>query len=122
MTIHLTESAAAKLQSFMNTDVNGSPAEKGIRVSAVNGGCNGFEYALHIVTHPEVDDLIYEQNQIKIYLDRDSAPVLDGVVIDFIDSLMESGFIFENPNATEACSCGKSFAVAEYTPTPVPCR
>lgn len=120
MTVYLTEKAALKLNGFIRTGDQTSP-EKGIRVAAINGGCNGFEYALNIVNHPEVDDLIYEQHQLKVYLDRASAQVLDGVVIDFVESLLESGFIFENPNATEACSCGKSFAVADSTPTPIPC-
>ncbi|QDZ38848.1 iron-sulfur cluster assembly accessory protein [Euhalothece natronophila Z-M001] len=121
MTVYLTEKAASKLRGFIYADGKPPTSEKGIRVAVNQGGCSGFEYVLNIVPNPDVDDVIYEQHDIKIYLDRDSAPILDGVVIDFIDSLAESGFIFENPNATEACSCGKSFAVAENTPAAIPC-
>jgi iron-sulfur cluster assembly protein len=121
MTVYLTEKAALKLRTILRQNDNPKTPEKGIRVSAINGGCNGFEYALNIVDRAEEDDLAYEQDSVKIYLDRASAPVLDGVVIDFLEGLIDSGFKFENPNAAEACSCGKSFSVPNGTPQAVPC-
>ena len=121
MTVYLTEKAAFRLRSFIRASANETTAEKGVRVAAVNGGCNGFEYALDLVDRPEADDLIYEQDRVKIYLDRQSAPVLDGVVIDFVESLIQSGFTFENPNATDGCGCGKSFSAGDCTPAAVPC-
>ncbi len=118
MTVYLTEKAAFKLQTLLRQN---DTSEKGIRVAAIHGGCNGFEYALNIVDRAEADDFTYQQDNVNIYLDHDSAPFLDGVVIDFVDSLIQSGFTFENPNATEACSCGKSFSVADCSPEAVPC-
>lgn len=121
MTVYLTEKAAFKLRSLLYQDNSKMISEKGIRVAAIHGGCNGFEYALHIVDHAEADDFAYQQDSVNIYLDRESAPFLDGVVIDFIEGLIESGFKFENPNATETCSCGKSFSAANCNPTAIPC-
>jgi iron-sulfur cluster assembly protein len=121
MTVYLTEKAAFRLRTFIRANSNETDTETGVRVAAVDGGCSGFEYALDIVDCPLADDLIYEQDKVKIYLDRQSAPFLEGIVIDFVESLTQAGFTFENPNATDSCSCGKSFSVANCTPEAVPC-
>lgn len=121
MTVYLTEKAAFRLRTFIRSGTDESTPNRGVRVAAIDGGCNGYEYDLDIVDAPESDDLLYEQDRIKIYLDRESAPLLDGVVIDFVDSLIQSGFTFENPNATDGCGCGKSFSVGDCTPSAVPC-
>ena len=121
MTVYLTEKAAFKLRTLLRQNNGDRVRDRGIRVAAIHGGCNGFEYAMNIVDRAETDDIADQQYDINIYLDRPSAPYLDGVVIDFIEGLIESGFKFENPNATEACSCGKSFSVANCNPTAVPC-
>jgi iron-sulfur cluster assembly protein len=121
MTVYLTEKAAFRLRTFIRSNSDETTAEKGVRLAAVDGGCSGFEYALDIVDRPLADDLIYEQDKIKIYLDRKSAPFLAGIVIDFVESLTQAGFTFENPNATDSCGCGKSFSVADCSPEAVPC-
>ncbi|MFW6296400.1 MAG: iron-sulfur cluster assembly accessory protein [Halothece sp.] len=121
MTVYLTEKAAFRLRSFIRASADETKTERGIRVAVVNGGCNGFEYALDIVDHPEADDLIYEQDKVKIYVDPQSLPLLEGVVVDFVESVIQSGFTFENPNATDGCSCGKSFSAADCTPIALPC-
>ncbi len=123
MTISLTEKAAQRLSSFLkdtSTDKNEKP--KGIRVSAKDGGCNGYEYAMNTTSKPSDDDLVVQQDDITIYVDAKSAPLLDGMVIDFIEGMMESGFKFTNPNATSTCGCGKSFEAGDCTPTGVPCN
>ena len=121
MTVYLTEKAAFRLRSFIRSNANETTTQKGVRLAAVDGGCSGFEYALDIVDRPENDDLIYEQDNVNIYLDRKTAPFLDGIVVDFVESLTQAGFTFENPNATGGCGCGKSFSVADGTPEAVPC-
>lgn len=121
MTVYLTEKAAFRLRSFIRANSDETTTEKGVRVAAVDGGCSGFEYALDIVDRPQDDDLVYEQDKVKIYLDRPSAPFLEGIVIDFVESLTQAGFIFENPNATASCGCGKSFSVGDCTPEALPC-
>ena len=124
MTISLTEKAAERLSSFLQeiaTDKNA--ATKGIRVSVKDGGCNGYEYAMNITSKPSEDDLVIKySDNITIYVDAKSAPLLQGMVIDFIEGVMESGFKFTNPNATDTCGCGKSFQAGDCTPDGVPCN
>ncbi|MEM7590187.1 MAG: iron-sulfur cluster assembly accessory protein [Cyanobacteria bacterium P01_A01_bin.83] len=120
MSVTLTEKAAFRLRTFVRAGAD-ETTTKGVRFAAVDGGCSGFEYALDIVDSPDADDLVFEQDRINIYLDYKSAPFLNGIVVDFVESLTQAGFTFENPNATGGCSCGKSFSVAEGTPEAVPC-
>ena len=123
MTISLTETAAKRLSSFLQDTATGENAKpKGIRVSAKDGGCNGYEYAMNTTSKPAADDLVVKQDGITIYVDAKSAPLLDGMVIDFIEGMMESGFKFTNPNATSTCGCGKSFEAGDCTPTGTSCN
>jgi len=123
VTISLTETAAKRLSSFLQDTATGENAKpKGIRVSAKDGGCNGYEYAMNTTSKPAADDLVVKQDGITIYVDAKSAPLLDGMVIDFIEGMMESGFKFTNPNATSTCGCGKSFEAGDCTPSGTPCN
>jgi iron-sulfur cluster assembly protein len=121
MTVTLTEKAAFRLRSFLRGSAPDAPVEKGIRLAVVDGGCSGYEYALDIVDRATENDLVFEQDKVRIYIDSESAPMLDGVVVDFIESLTQSGFKFTNPNATDSCGCGKSFSMGDCTPSAVPC-
>jgi iron-sulfur cluster assembly protein len=118
MTVFLTEKAAFRLRNFLRTEAK---ENSGVRVGVVDGGCGGYEYAINIVNQPAVDDLIFEQDRVPIYINPESAPLLEGVIIDFVDSLTQSGFVFTNPNATSTCGCGKSFSAGDCTPSSVPC-
>ncbi len=118
MTVYLTEKASFRLRTFIRTNEGANP---GVRVAAIDGGCSGYEYALDIVNEPSADDLVFEQDKIKIYIDPQSVPLLNGIVIDFVESLTQAGFTFENPNATDTCGCGKSFSIGDCTPAAVPC-
>jgi len=123
VTISLTDTAAQRLSSFLQDTATGNNEKpKGIRVSAKDGGCNGYEYAMNTTSKPAADDLVVEQDGITIYVDAKSAPLLEGMVIDFIEGMMESGFKFTNPNATSTCGCGKSFEAGDCTPTGTPCN
>lgn len=118
MTVTLTEKAAFRLRNFLR----GSTDEtKGVRVAALDGGCSGYEYSLDITNQTNPEDKIYEQDKIRIFVDPKSDPLLDGIVIDFVESLVQSGFTFNNPNATDTCGCGKSFSVGDCTPEGVSC-
>ncbi|MBO3461368.1 iron-sulfur cluster assembly accessory protein [Aetokthonos hydrillicola Thurmond2011] len=122
MTVTLTEKAEFRLRAFLR----GSAPEtdtptKGIRLSVKDGGCSGYEYGMDVTSSPKPDDLVIQQGKVLVYVDAKSAPLLDGVVIDFVEGVLESGFKFINPNATENCGCGKSFKAGDCTPTGVPC-
>jgi iron-sulfur cluster assembly protein len=121
MTVTLTEKAAFRLRAFLRGSSGDGTAEKGIRFGIKDGGCSGYEYAMDVAAEPTADDLIFEQDKVRIFIDPKSAPLLDGVVIDFVDSLTQSGFTFTNPNATDSCGCGKSFSAGDCTPDAVSC-
>lgn len=122
MTVTLTEVAEFRLRTFLQaTSKEENAAQRGIRVAVEDGGCSGYQYSLNIANAPKADDLVVEQGKLRIYIDSQSAPLLEGVVIDFVDSLLESGFKFSNPNATDTCGCGKSFQAGDCTPAGVPC-
>ncbi|MGB7440308.1 MAG: iron-sulfur cluster assembly accessory protein [Coleofasciculaceae cyanobacterium] len=111
MNITLTDTAQSKLSAFVQSDSQETAPTKGIRVSVIDGG-NGYEYSLGLVNRPKEDDQLLEQNNLRVYIDSKSAPLLQGVVIDYIEGLTQSGFKFSNSSADETCSCGKSAAAA----------
>jgi iron-sulfur cluster assembly protein len=122
MTVTLTEKAEFRLWGFLQgsaPDANG--ATKGVRISVKDGGCNGYEYAIDITSKTQPDDLVIQQGKVPVYVDAKSAPLLKGIVIDFVEGVLESGFKFTNPNATDTCGCGKSFQAGDCTPTGIPC-
>ncbi|WP_341525223.1 iron-sulfur cluster assembly accessory protein [Nostoc sp. UHCC 0302] len=122
MTVTLSEKAEFHLRAFLRgsaPDADG--ATKGVRISVKDGGCSGYEYAIDITSKPQPDDVVIQQGKVLVYVDAKSAPLLDGVVVDFVEGVMESGFKFINPNATDTCGCGKSFKTGDCTPDAVPC-
>lgn len=120
MAIVLTEKAAFRIRTFLRGS-EGEVTQKGVRFAVKDGGCSGYEYAMDIVSQPQGDDLTFEQDRVQIYVDSNSAALLDGVVVDFAESLTQSGFTFTNPNATDTCGCGKSFQAGDCTPEAVSC-
>lgn len=123
MKINLTDLAAFRLRTFLRARENqGETASPvGIRLATVDGGCSGYEYSLDITTTPKEDDVVLEEAKVLFYVDRMSAPLLDGMVIDFVEGLTQSGFKFINPNASETCGCGKSFKAGDCAPAGVSC-
>ena len=122
MTITLTEIAGLRLRAFVRGSSRDTDStERGIRFSVNDGGCSGYQYALDLADAPQTDDLIDDRGSLKVYIDRQSAPLLEGVVVDYVDGLIESGFKFSNPNATDTCGCGQSFQAGDCTPAGVSC-
>ncbi|HEX7479580.1 MAG TPA: iron-sulfur cluster assembly accessory protein [Polyangiales bacterium] len=104
--IQLTENAAGAIRSAIE-DADG-PVE-GLRIMVESGGCSGFKYMLGLVAEKEPDDIIVERHGIQVFIDAKSTPLLNGVTVDFCETLQGAGFTFDNPNATSSCACGKSF-------------
>lgn len=109
MILSLTETAVSKVHEFMAD--HGTETEAGLRVAVLPGGCSGFQYGLNIEDAPEADDEIFDLSGIRIFVDPFSAQYLEGVEIDYVSSMMGSGFSFRNPNAAGGCGCGSSFTV-----------
>jgi iron-sulfur cluster assembly accessory protein len=83
----------------------------GLRVAVLPGGCSGFKYSLSVEPEPAADDVVISSAGVRLFVDEFSAQYLQGVVIDYKSNFQESGFAFENPNATGGCGCGSSFTV-----------
>jgi iron-sulfur cluster assembly accessory protein len=107
MTITVTPTAIAEVQKFI--EEQGATQDAGLRVAVLPGGCSGFQYGLNIEDEAQDDDEILETNGIKLFVDPFSGQYLDGVEIDYVTTMMGSGFTFKNPNASGGCGCGSSF-------------
>jgi iron-sulfur cluster assembly protein len=107
----LTERAADKVKGLMAQEPAGE-AEV-LRVAIRGGGCGGFEYALGFDRGATEGDSEVEFHGVRVVVDQASAQYLKGATVDFVESLQESGFKIENPNASGSCGCGHSFQVAE---------
>lgn len=108
MNLILTDAAVAEVKKFMAEEE--LPNTGGLRVRVVPGGCSGFQYAMEIEESAREDDSVMDANGISIFVDMFSAQYLDNVEIDYVTSVMGSGFTFKNPNATGGCGCGTSFS------------
>ena len=107
MTITLTPTAIAEVQKFM--EEQGVASDAGLRVAVLPGGCSGFQYGLNIEESAQDDDEIIELDGVRLFVDPFSGQYLDGVEIDYVSTMMGSGFTSKNPNATGSCGCGSSF-------------
>jgi iron-sulfur cluster assembly protein len=88
------------------------PAETaGLRIGVMPGGCSGFRYSLNLEEKALDDDIVIESSGVRLFVDEFSSQHLNGVNIDYKSNFQESGFAFENPNATGGCGCGSSFTV-----------
>jgi iron-sulfur cluster assembly protein len=105
--ITLTPTAVSAIDKFIKG--NDTPVA-GLRISISGGGCSGFQYNMRLEETKGDDDVVVDYGGITLLVDPFSAPLLDGVKVDFVDSLNGSGFKFENPNATSSCACGSSFS------------
>lgn len=103
--ITVTENAISELRANKEQDV------QYYRVGVMPGGCSGFRYSLVFEDAPADDDVVVDSSDdIKILIDPFSAQYLDGTNLDYVKTLTESGFKFNNPNATGGCGCGSSFS------------
>ena len=106
--IQLTPSAVKAISRFIKYS---DPPVSACRVTVTDGGCSGFQYQLRLEAGPAADDQLFEVAGIRMLVDPHSRPMVDGVTVDFVDRMTESGFKFSNPNAKAACGCGKSFSI-----------
>lgn len=105
--IKLTSQAVQELNKIRNNET--VPADHVLRVGVKGGGCAGFSYILGFDTPTDTDNH-YESEGMDIIVDKGHLMHVAGIEIDFEDGLNHRGFVFNNPNATETCGCGTSFA------------
>ena|SRR5258706_15780144 len=105
--IRLTDAAAAKVRELLEREK--PETELALRVAVQPGGCSGLRYSLYFDDQIKETDNTVEFSGVKVVVDKMSAPYLKGAAVDYVDSLQQSGFTIDNPNAQGSCACGESF-------------
>ncbi len=106
--IKVTETAKNKFISLMNEE---GKKDSFIRVGVEGGGCSGLKYNLTFDNKIKEDDKEFEDNGVKVVVDKKSYLYLIGITLDYSGGLNGKGFVFINPNADRTCGCGESFSL-----------
>ena len=105
MSITLTDSAAQQVQSYIDKD----NVKIGLRFGVRTSGCSGFAYVVELTDTVDADDQVFESNGIKVIVNSESLPYVEGTEIDYTRENLSETFVFHNPNVTASCGCGESF-------------
>lgn len=108
MIVTLSPKAIEKVKEVMAAQ---NPAPTALRIGVRGGGCSGFQYALEFTSDTKDSDVVEVVDGLTVAVDQMSAMYLEGVTIDYLETLEASGFKFENPNVKKTCGCGSSFQV-----------
>ncbi len=104
--ILVTPKAVEKIrEAFAREGVSG-----GLRLGVLGGGCSGLSYQFKFAPEPRARDHVFDFEGVKVFVDPKSMVFLNGMTLDWEDSLIKSGFVFQNPHATKSCGCGTSFS------------
>jgi iron-sulfur cluster assembly protein len=106
--VQLTEKAIGKVQEILDSQ---EPKPAGLRIAVVGGGCSGFSYSMAFENQPNMLDKTYSFGGLKVFVDQASLLYLDGAEVDYVETLVGSGFKFSNPQVKSTCGCGSSFSV-----------
>jgi iron-sulfur cluster assembly protein len=107
MSISLTSAAADRVRSFLGRRGHGV----GLRLSVKKTGCSGFAYVVNYADEIGADDVVFEDQGVKVIVDRASLGYIDGTQVDFVKQGLNEAFRFRNPNVKGECGCGESFTV-----------
>ncbi|MHB1528790.1 MAG: iron-sulfur cluster assembly protein IscA [Acidiferrobacteraceae bacterium] len=107
MPITLTEVAAERVQRFLE----GRGKGEGLRLGVRSTGCSGKAYVLEFVDEANPEDLVFESQGVRVFVDPKSLVYLDGTELDYGKEGLNEGFRFNNPNVKGQCGCGESFSV-----------
>jgi iron-sulfur cluster assembly protein len=107
--IDVTERALAHIRSGMAKE-GISPTEGGLRLGVLGGGCSGLSYSIKFDTRPRERDRVYDYEGIRLFVDPKSFIYLNGMTLDYEQTLLKQGFNFINPNSSRSCGCGSSFS------------
>lgn len=106
MAISLTNTAADRVRTFLERD-----GGHGLRVGVRRTGCSGWAYVVQLADAVEDEDMVFENNGVKVFVSPESLAFLDGSEIDFVKDGLNHTFQFNNPNVTDECGCGESFTI-----------
>ena len=104
--VTITDVAERKIQELIKEE----QGAVGLRVYVRGGGCHGYQYGMAFETKMGDDDTVIEKGGVKVILDPQSAPLLSGAEVDYVESVQGSGFAIKNPQAKTTCGCGSSFS------------
>lgn len=107
MAIQLTPSAADRVRSFLAARGRGH----GLRLGVRKTGCSGFAYVVNYADDVRADDIVFEDQGVRVYVDPASLSLIDGTIVDFVKQGLNEAFRFRNPNVKGECGCGESFSV-----------
>jgi iron-sulfur cluster assembly protein len=107
--LQITEKAIKHIRLAMAKE-GISPAEGGLRLGVMGGGCSGLSYSIKFDTRPRERDRIFEFDGVRVFVDPKSFLYLHGMTLDYEETLMRQGFNFINPNSARSCGCGTSFS------------
>ena len=108
--IKVSETAKVKVSSLMREE-GFDPIQDYVRVGVKSGGCSGLSYDLNFDKTLDTEDKLFEDNQVKILVDKKSLLYLIGTTLEYSGGLHGKGFVFNNPNAQRTCGCGESFSL-----------
>ena len=103
--ISLTEKAANKVKLLLEKE---SKQDYGLRVGVMPGGCSSYMYDIGLEKAPKENDIVIEEKGVKVFINPESIAFMKGSIVDYIDTLQNSGFKINNPNAKTSCGCGHS--------------
>lgn len=106
--IQVSERAAKKIIALLAKE-GVSPETGGLRVGVQGGGCSGLSYAMRLDTQTRDRDRVFEAFGARVFVDPKSLLYLNGTTLEYEETLMRQGFVFQNPNAARSCGCGSSF-------------
>ena len=107
MAISLTPSAAERVQNSLQKRGKGV----GLRLGVTQTGCSGYSYVINYADEIDAADIVFEDKGIKVLVDPDALPLIDGTEVDFVKNGLNEAFSFRNPNISGECGCGESFNV-----------
>lgn len=107
MGIEITDKAK---ENILKTKEKAAPNEEYLRVGLKSGGCSGFSYIYEFTNITDENDKLFEFGNLKVCIDKKSYFFLNGMVIDYTESLLKSGLEFKAPKSTRSCGCGESIA------------
>lgn len=116
--ITLTDSAVAQILSMQEGEDDDSLM---LRIGVKGGGCSGLSYGMGFDNEKNEEDTLIQVNGIDVLVDKESEPIVKGLVIDYKQNMMGGGFTIDNPNAIANCGCGSSFRTAVNEGTPENC-
>lgn len=105
MAVTLTENALKRVRAF------GAGPAAGLRIGVKRTGCSGLAYVVNHADQVTGDDVIFDQDGVRVVVDRQALELIDGTVVDFVREGLNEAFRFRNPRAKGECGCGESFTV-----------